>query len=132
MTQEDFNESVLNYCTIDEQIKALTKQKNELKDKVCAYMDEMGIDKVQVPSYTLTRSVSQRTTVDEDMLLTVVKGWHVNDTEGLIKTKEYVDTDVLEDLTYKGIVTPTELKGLEACRKVTEVVTLRPSKRKGG
>lgn len=132
MTQEDFNENVFDYCELDEQIKSLTKQKNELKDKICAYMDEEGVDKAVVSGYSLTKSVSHRTTVDEDRLLVVVKGWHVKDTDGLIKTKEYVDTDVLEDLTYKGLVTPTELKGLEACRKVTEVVTLRPSKRNGG
>lgn len=132
MTQEDFNETVFDYCEIDEQIKTLTKQKNALKDKICAYMDEGGIDKAVVQGYSLTRSVSQRTTVDEDKLVTVVKGWHIKGTDGLIKTKEYIDTDVLEDLTYKGLVTPTELKELETCRKVTEVVTLRPSKRKGG
>lgn len=129
MTQEDFNENVFDYCEIDEQIKTLTKQKNVLKDKICAYMDEEGIDKAVVQGYSLTRSVSQRTTVDEDKLVTVVKGWHLSGTDGLIKTKEYVDTDVLEALTYKGLVTPTELKGLETCRKVTEVVTLRPSKK---
>lgn len=132
MTQEDFTESVLDYCEIDEQIKSLNKQKNDLKDKICAFMDEEGIDKVVVSGYSLSRSVSHRTTVDEDKLLSVVKGWYVKDTDGLIKTKEYVDTDVLEDLTYKGLVTPTELKELETCRNVTEVVTLRPSKRKGG
>ena len=129
MTPEDFKESVFDYCDIDEQIKSLTKQKNALKDKICVYMDENGIDKAAVDGYTLTRSVSQRTTVDEDKLVTVVKGWHLSGIDGLIKTKEYVDTDVLEDLTYKGLVTPTELKGLEMCRKVTEVVTLRPSKK---
>ena len=130
MTQEDFLDSVSDYCEIDEQIKALTKQKNDLKDKICAYMDEEDISSATADGYSLTKSVSQRTTVNEDQLLSVVKGWHIKGVDGLIKTKEYVDTDVLEDLTYKGIVTPTELKGLETCRKVTEVVTLRPSKKK--
>ena len=132
MTQEDFNESVLDYCEIDEQIKSLNKQKNDLKDKICAYMDEEGIDKTVVSGYSLTRSVSHRTTVDEDKLLKVVKGWSVRNTVGLIKTKEYVDTDVLEDLTYNGHIPPSELKELDVCRQVTEVVTLRPTKRKGG
>lgn len=130
MTQEEFLDNVFDYCEIDEQIKALTKQKNDLKDKICSYMDEEGIEQASSNGYSLTRSVSHRTTVNEDQLLSVVKGWHIKGVDGLIKTKEYVDTDVLEDLTYKGIVTPTELKGLETCRKVTEVVSLRPTKKK--
>ena len=130
MTQEDFNKNVSTYCEIDEQIKSLTKQKDALKNQICAHMDEEGIDKVTVPGYSLSRSVSHRTTVDENMMLSVVKKWHVSDTEGLIKTREYVDTNVLEDLTYKGVVTPDELRQLEFCRKVSEVVSLRTTKKK--
>lgn len=131
MNTEDLNECILDYIDIDEQIKSLTKQKEILKNKLCAYMDEERVDKVTANTYSISRSVSHRTTVDEGKMVSIVKSWG-SGVSGLIKTREYVDTDVLEDVAYKGLITPTELKQLDSCRKVTEVTTLRTSKRKGG
>jgi hypothetical protein len=50
---------------------------------------------------------------------------------GLIKTREYVDYDVLEKLLYNQKITPYGLKKIEDCREVKEVVTLRITKSKG-
>ena len=131
MEAEDYRELVGDYCELDEQIKELSKQKDKLKDMICVHMDIDGIDKISTPQFTLSRSVSHRTKVDEDKMVDIVKGWYINE-PCLIKTKEYVDTDVLEDLAYNGVITPNQLKELDKCRKVTEFVTLRPTKRKGG
>ena len=131
MNTEDLNECILDYIDIDEQIKSLTKQKEVLKNKLCVYMDEEGLDKVTTKTYSISRSVSHRTTVDEAKMVSIVKGWE-SSVSGLIKTKEYVDTDMLEDVAYRGLIPSRELKQLDSCRKVTEVTTLRTSKRKGG
>ena len=130
MNEQVFNDKVASYCELDETIKEMTKQRDRLRDEICAYMDENDVDKCSVDGYTLTRSISHRTTVNEDMMLTIIKGWDTISND-VIKTKEYVDTDVLADMTYNGLVSPTQLKELEPCRKVKEVVTLRPTK-KGG
>lgn len=131
MTEKTFIENVTEYCDIDAEIKRLTKEKDRLKDSITAYMDEHDLDSQTVEDWRLVKSVSQRTTVNEDKMLSIVKGWGV-DSDELVKSKEYVDTDVLEDLTYKGVISPTQLKELDTCRTVKEVVSLRPSPRKGG
>lgn len=129
MTEKTFIENVTEYCDIDAEIKRLTKARDALRDSITAYMDEHDLDSQSTEDWRLVKSVSHRTTVNEDKMLSIVKGWGV-DSAGLIKSKEYVDTDTLEDLTYKGVISPTQLKELEPCRTVKEVVTLRPSQRK--
>lgn len=79
--------------------------------------------------YKATKSVTTRETMNEDKLLDVLKQYPTACYEqGLIKTKEYVDMDVLESMIYKGVIDKNVLLEIDKCRESKEVVTLRISK----
>ena len=128
MNEQTFITKVTEYCELDAQIKELEKQKTALKADICGYMDENRLSNQEVEGWKLVMSVSERTTVNEDKLLMTVKGWNVSDNE-LIKTREYVDTDRLENLVYNGAISQAQLQELDSCRTVKETVALRTYKR---
>lgn len=131
MNEESFKVLVEQYCTLDVQEKELAKQKSQLRDTICAYMEENQMNKAVIDGYSLSYSVTSRTTVNQDRLVDIVKGWNCSE-DGLIKTREYVDEDVLESVVYNGLVTDDQVRELDKCRSVKEVKTLRPNRRKGG
>ena len=69
-------------------------------------------------------------TLNEDKLLEIAKKHALNN---LIKTKEYVDTDILEDLMYKGQI-PDDIKAeIAECIQVktTPTLTVKALTKKG-
>lgn len=85
------------------------------------------LDKVEAGGYQATCNVTERETLNVDKLLIILQNHNVN-IEGLIKTKEYVDTDVLEDALYKDMIPEEVIVEMDSCREVKEVVTLRVAK----
>lgn len=83
------------------------------------------LDLYTVNGYKAIRSVSKRESFDEDKLVKILKKV---DIEGLIKTKEYVDMDILEDAIYRGQLGEDTILALDSCKEVKEVVTLKVTK----
>ena len=75
-----------------------------------------------------TVSISEISTMDEEKLLEVCKLMGV---ESVIRTKEYVDMDLLENALYRGEISGDKLLAIDKCRKTTVKKTLRVSKCKG-
>ena len=90
-------------------------------------LDKYEVDYEHITNSKLyaTMSISQRKTMNEDALLARVKELGRQD---LIRTKEYVDYDLLEKALYAGDIQESDISG---CMNVKEVCTLRVSK-KGG
>jgi len=82
-----------------------------------------------VDGYKATCSVTERETLNEVKLLEILKQAKIN-VNGLIKTREFVDMDVLEDAIYKDLIPEDVLVSMDTCREVKEVVTLRVTKAK--
>lgn len=122
-----FKDSVSTYCELSAKIKELEKQQAQLKDEICAYMEDNNLSKQVVDGYSLSYKVQHRTKVNDDKMLAIVKGWGTVSND-IVKTKEYVDEDKLESAVYNGYVSPAQLKELDACRTVTYVPVLRPTK----
>lgn len=78
--------------------------------------------------YKATKSVQIRESFNEDKLLDVLRDVAEAKANNLIKTKEYVDMDVLESMIYKGMIPTDVLMEIDKCRESKEVVTLRISK----
>jgi hypothetical protein len=102
----------------------LCKQENE---SIKAQMLELGQDKYNAGGYTAKRTVSQREKLNEDKLMAVILKHGIKD---VIKTKEYVDMDALENYLYHNEMTASLAADLDSCKTVTEVVTLRVTKDK--
>lgn len=67
-------------------------------------------------------TISNRVSVDEEKLLDVIKA---SGFTNLIRTKEYVDSDLLENAVYHGEIDKATLEKIAECNKSTEVVTLK-------
>lgn len=80
--------------------------------------------------YKATKSIQVRESFNEDKLLSVMKQLanEYKDVSSCIKTKEYVDMDVLESIIYKQLLSNEALMEIDKCRESKEVVTLRISK----
>lgn len=118
----------------DDLKKIVTNQNNEIK----SLMEANNLKKFESDNYKVSYSVSTRDTLDEELLLSEVKTFTIADgvelksaeEVGLIKTREYVDMDVLESLMYKGDISEKDLMKVDKCRDTKDVVTLRISRRK--
>lgn len=94
----ELNELAKTYKDICDRFNALEAEKKAYNGMIKTMMAENGIKKYVSPDgISLSVSVSNRTTYDEEGLL---KFAHTVDINGLIKTKEYVDMDVLENALY--------------------------------
>lgn len=105
---------------LDEQKKVCDKENTALKN----LMLELGEDEHISGDIKAKRVVAEKVTMNEDKLLTVAYKHGLKD---IIRTKEYVDTDALEDFLYHNDVSPELASDLASCKNVTEVVSLRMS-----
>ena len=122
--------------SLDTLIPQYAENKNILDDykKLCdtenkQIKEMMEEGSYEAGGYKATKSVQVRESMNEDKLLDVLKQYAIGyDENKLIKTKEYVDMDVLESMLYKGMIDKEVLMQIDKCRETKEVVTLRISK----
>lgn len=110
---------------LDEYTKICKSENDEIK----SIMSEEGVDSMTAGGYKVTYSVSTRQTMNEDKLLALLQD-KVSAESGIIKTKKYVDMDMLEKAIYNGAIPKEVLIEMDNCREKKEVVTLRISKAK--
>ena len=123
--------------TLDELIPVYAENKADLDqiEKVCKtqnaeikkYMEELGEDEHTAGGYTVKYIVSERESMNEERLLEMMKKHNV---PGVIKTKEYVDMDALENYLYNVVMSDEMAADLNSCREVKQVVQLRIGKEK--
>ena len=95
-------------------------------------MREREIKDYQVDDWKATYSVQRRESMNEDKLLDVLKkNWTAHNGSmqcPYIKTKEYVDFDILEDAIYRNELSNEVLMEMDTCKEVKEVETLKVAK----
>ena len=102
------------------------KSAEEYNKEIKKLMSTINKDEFETDSGLIAKiSVQKRESFIEEALLQKIKELKV---PGIIKTKEYVDMDLLEDAIYNEKLDASELT---TCRKIQEVVTLKVSKKKG-
>ena len=102
------------------------KSAEEYNKEIKKLMSTINKDEFETDSGLIAKiSVQKRESFIEEALLQKIKELKV---PGIIKTKEYVDIDLLEDAIYNEKLDASELT---TCRKIQEVVTLKVSKKKG-
>ena len=124
--------------TLDDLIPSYAVNKLELDSykKICdsensqikSQMLDLGITAYSAGGYTAKYITSERTSMNEDKLLAIIKKHNIPD---VIKTREYVDMDELENYLYHLDEEDDDakkiFKDIDTCRDIKEVVTLRIS-----
>ena len=120
----------LNKTELDSYKKLCDNQNKSIKD----LMLEMNVEDYDSDNYHASRKVSTRENFNEEQLLEFIRSTIWADKGSMhcpyIKTKYVVDYDALEKAIYNGDITKEQLLEMEKCKTVTEVVTLRVTKRK--
>ena len=106
------------------------KQSEACGNEIKKIMGDLVISHFTAGGYKVTRSVSNRETLNEDLLLEILKQSKCPD--NIIKLKEYVDMDALERAIYNSEIPQDTLLAMEKARESKQVVTLRLSKSKKG
>lgn len=91
-------------------------------------MEDLALQHYTSDGYKVTRSVQERESVDEDLLLSLLKPFPEVQVHNIIKTKEYVDFDALEAALYKDALPKEVLLEIDKARTVKLVTTLKVSK----
>ena len=115
---------------------ALNKSELDAYDKLCkqenaeikTMMEELGASEVDVDDYIAKRVVQKRENMNEEMLLNIA---HLYGIPEIVKTKEYIDYDALENAIYTGKLSKDIILEINKARETKEVVTLRITKKKG-
>lgn len=116
-----------NKQEVDDLKKVVDRQNKEIKDIM---LEEDLKEFTTYNNYTAKIIVTEKDTMNEELLLSrlqVVKDKYPN----LIKTKEYVDLDELENLLYNNLLDENTTEKVNSCITTKEVVQLRISKKKG-
>ena len=96
--------------------KKLTDTDNKTIKEV---MLENKLDELPTEKCVASVSVSKRESFIEEALITKIKDMKIR---GIVKKKEYVDMDALENAIYNNKINAADLA---SCQEVKEVVTLR-------
>lgn len=108
----------LNKSEMDSYKKVVDKDNKEIK----MIMLESQLPEFIVGDIKATCSVSEREDFIEEALIEKLKEMKV---DGVIKMREYIDMDALENAIYNGELNAAELA---SCQTKKEVVTLRVTK----
>ena len=113
-------------------IKKICDEQNKAIKAAMTEMESVSDGKWEYEDDTVKAIVNTtcKQTLDEDMLLdvfTAQQSLGKELPEGLIKTKSYVDLDVLEDAMYKQLIGPELMMEIDNCRivKKTQVLTVK-------
>ena len=117
--KEQLNELIPNYAFNKNEMDSYKKLCDRDNTIIKALMKEEGLYNYNQGDYTAKISIQQRQTLNEDKLLDVIKDM---DRLDLIKTKEYVDMDLLEKALYNGEIYASDI---DSCMNTKEVVTLK-------
>lgn len=127
-----------NLEKLDELVPRYGDEKTEMDryKKLCdadnaeikSIMSDLAIQHYTAGNYKVTRSVQERESMDEELLLSLLKDFPEVQIHNIIKTKEYVDFDALEAALYKDALPKEVLLAIDKARTIKYVTTLKVSK----
>ena len=115
---------------------AANKREKDSYEKICAaenaqiksIMQSYVVQHYEAGGYRANYTIQRRETVDEEMLIAILKC--NGEGEGIIKTKEYIDFDALENAIYNGRIPESVVLEMDAATEVKEIPTLKVTKMK--
>lgn len=94
------------YIKLKEEEKRISNDSKKLNKKIKEYFDTQGTAELVVGDNVIVKQVQDRSTMNEDKLLNKLK--QLGKTSA-IKTKEYVDVEVVDNLLYKGDISTNDI-----------------------
>ena len=126
-TNESLEELIPRYALNKNELDSYTKICKQENEQIKAALVELGEDEYSAGGYTVKRIVAVKESMNEAKLLEVLRQ---NGIDVAIKTREYVDMDVLEAYLYNNMPSADLARQIESCRTTSETVQLRLSKEK--
>lgn len=126
-TGVSLDELIPQYAANKAELDTYTKICKEENEQIKTNLEALGENEYSAGGYTVKRIVAVKESMNEARLLEVLR---VNGITDAIKTKEYVDMNVLEAYLYNNEPSADLARQLESCRTTTETVQLRLSKTK--
>lgn len=127
-------ELVPHYGELDSKVKEIKKEMDSDKVTIKNLMAESNKKNFSAGGYTVKYVVSNRVSYDEEKMLNILKkDWEKRYGSvpcPYIKTKEYVDSEILESVIYAGELPNSVMSELNECQIKTEVVALKCEKDK--
>lgn len=132
MTDEErLKQCAAEYVADKAEESKLKKRLESNNTSIKQLMELLNKDEVELEDGSrVVYGVTKRETLDEDKLIKLLKKY-APDTQ-CIKTKEYIDMDVLENEIYKGDLSDDAMTVMDSCRNVKEIPTLNIRKAKKG
>lgn len=134
-TQEtSLQDLVVKYGEDNTRFNALKKtvedEKSQLKTIMMQELEEDAEGKriSQSGGFQVTLAMQDRSTMNEDRLIQWLKDNKFN--KGIVKKKEYVDTDALEKAIYNGDIPVDKVAEMDMCKdeKLVSVLTVKKVK----
>lgn len=131
MTEQELKQLAQEYVSGKAELDKLKKRVDSINSEIKTAMEEAKLNEVETESGAVVRyGITRKESLDEDMLLIKLKQTAPDTT--CIKTKEYVDMDILEGEIYHGLVPKEALMAMDKCKSVKLTPTLTISKAKKG
>ena len=122
---ENLKELVRLFYEDKQQLDNYKKSTDEYNKSIKDIMNELDMTEFESDDLIAKIGTQNRESFNEDKLIDKLKSLNV---EGVIKTREYVDMDALENAIYNELLDASELT---SCKEVKTVTTLKVSKKKG-
>ena len=111
----------LNKSELDSYKKLCDAENAQIKE----IMLSESIEEATSGGYVAKVVVQNRESMNEEKLLEIA---HHHGISEIVKTKEYIDFDALENAIYRGLINQEIILEMDSAKEVKEVVTLRISK----
>lgn len=112
---------------LDDLKKLVDRENKDIKTIIKQRIENGDGSDVEVDGWVAKYIITTRESMDEERVLQILKNAGYTDA---IKTREYVDFDVLESAIYKGDVPKEVLLEMDKAKTVKEIETLRVTRTK--
>lgn len=130
--EEELDALIPTYGSLDFELKNIKKKADGFKERIKTIVKSLGVKTYRSEDYEITYTEAERVSFKEDKLLTklkeIVADRNPEEFEGLIKTKEYVDMDVLENLLYHNKFDEADISSISDCQEIKIIPTLKVKK----
>ena len=130
--EEELETLIPTYGSLDFELKNIKKKADGFKERIKTIVKSLGVKTYRAEDYEITYTEAERVSFKEDKLLIrlkeIVANKDLKEFEGLIKTKEYVDMDVLENLLYHNKFDEEEISSISSCQEIKNIPTLKVKK----
>lgn len=110
-----------NKAEFDSYKKICEKENAQIK----TLMSQLSDKRYETGGYRATYSVSTKETMNEARLLEIAHQYGISE---IVKTKEYIDFDALENAIYNNKISKEVLLEMDTAKESKEIVTLRVTK----